>query len=283
MMSQVLFRPLTSADGMQPEWTDGKPTADVVAGFIKPNDRLTAFERLEIYNQQYWWRLLGVFQEDFQGLRSVLGVRKFDRLAIAYLQVHGSSTWSLRDLGQHLVSFLDTHPELTEPKSALASDMARVEWAKVIAFDGPALPLLDPQRIVRTPPDRLILRLQPYVTLLELRHPIDHMLKRLRENVRASARASNAMSGSRQGAPRLLTAKASRDPIYLAVHRRDFSVYYKRLEPEAYRLLVAMRDASSLADACAIAFAHSKVPETEAAEKIRNWFQVWMQLGWLTR
>jgi len=283
MMSQVLFRPLTNADGMQPEWTDGKPTADVVAGFIKPNDRLTAFERLEIYNQQYWWRLLGVFQEDFQGLRSVLGVRKFDQLAIAYLQVHGSSTWSLRDLGQHLVSFLDTHPELTEPKSALASDMARVEWAKVIAFDGPALPLLDPQRIVRTPPDRLILRLQPYVTLLELRHPIDHMLKRLRENVRASARASNAMSGSRQGAPRLLTAKASRDPIYLAVHRRDFSVYYKRLEPEAYRLLVAMRDASSLADACAIAFAHSKVPETEAAEKIRNWFQVWMQLGWLTR
>ena len=81
----------------------------------------------------------------------------------------------------------------------------------------------------------------------------------------------------------MLTAKASRDPIYLAVHRRDFSVYYKRLEPEAYRLLVALRDASSLADACAIAFAHSKVPETEAAEKIRNWFQVWMQLGWLTR
>ena len=26
--------------------------------FIKPNDRLSSFERLEIYNRQYWFRLL---------------------------------------------------------------------------------------------------------------------------------------------------------------------------------------------------------------------------------
>ena len=42
---------------------DGRsPTADVAAQFIKPNDRLTSFERLQIYNQQYWWRLLGSFR-----------------------------------------------------------------------------------------------------------------------------------------------------------------------------------------------------------------------------
>jgi hypothetical protein len=268
---------------MQPEWTDGRPAADLVASFIKPNERLTSFERLEIYNQQYWWRLLGVFQEDFHGLRSVLGIRKFDRLAIAYLQAHGSTTWSLRDLGQYLVNFLESHPDLTQPKTALALDMARVEWAKVIAFDGPALPMLDPQRIARTPPERLKLRLQPFITFLELRHPIDHMLKRLRETSGATAIASNAMSGAKHRKARLLHASPSRKPIHLAVHRREFSVYYKRLDPEAYRLLVALRGGANLTDACTAAFADSKVPEAEAAEKIRSWFQAWMQLGWLTR
>jgi hypothetical protein len=266
---------------MQPEWTDGRPTADVVATFIKPNDRLSSFERLEIYNQQYWWRLLGIFQEDFRGLRSVVGVRKFDKLAVEYLQAHGSTTWSLRDLGQYLVGFLEAHPELTAPNSPLALDMARVEWAKVIAFDGLALPVLDPQRIARTAPDQLKLRLQPYITLLELRYPIDHMLKRLREKASASARASNAMSGARHGALRTLKSKPSRTPIHLAVHRRDFSVYYKRLDPEAYRLLVALRDGSTLADACELAFAESKLPDADAAEKVQIWFQVWMELGWL--
>jgi len=62
-----------------------------------------------------------------------------------------------------------------------------------------------------------------------------------------------------------------------------FVLYYKRLEPEAYRLLVALRGGASLADACASAFSGSNMPETHAAESIREWFQVWMQLGWLAQ
>ena len=45
------------------------------ASYIKPNDRLTSFERLEIYNRQYWFRVLGSMVEDFPGLRAVLGER----------------------------------------------------------------------------------------------------------------------------------------------------------------------------------------------------------------
>ena len=43
------------------------------AEFIKPNDRLSSFERLEIYNRQYWFRLLDCLYEDYPGLLSVLG------------------------------------------------------------------------------------------------------------------------------------------------------------------------------------------------------------------
>ena len=55
------------------------------AAFIRPNDRLTSFERLEIYNRQYWWRVLASLGEDFPGLRAVLGERRFDAMSKAYL------------------------------------------------------------------------------------------------------------------------------------------------------------------------------------------------------
>jgi hypothetical protein len=78
-----------------------------------------------------------------------------------------------------------------------------------------------------------------------------------------------------------LSAKPAADPIFFAVHRNELSVYFKRLEPEAYRLLTALRGGASLESACGEAFADSRdLPET-AATKIQTWFATWMKLGWL--
>ncbi|MBI3875730.1 MAG: hypothetical protein HY300_07170 [Verrucomicrobia bacterium] len=43
---------------------------DVAHGFIKPNDRLASFERLEIYNRQYWVRVMECLHEDYLGVHS---------------------------------------------------------------------------------------------------------------------------------------------------------------------------------------------------------------------
>ena len=72
----------------------------VVAEFIKPNDRLTSFERLEIYNRQYWFRLRDCFYDDYPGLRAVLGDGQFERLADAYLSKNPSQSFTLRNLGR---------------------------------------------------------------------------------------------------------------------------------------------------------------------------------------
>lgn len=260
-----------------------RANAATAAQIIKPNDRLTAFERLEIYNQQYWWRLLGCFNDDFRGVRAVIGERKFERLAVAYLEAHGSTSWSLRDLGQHLPAFLKKNPKLTAPQTALALEMAQVEWAKIVAFDTVALPLIDPQKVARRDPAKLRLKLQPYVTLMKLRHPIDQLLKKLREANLETGSVSNAVSANRRRTVRALRAKPSAEPIYLAVHRVDFSVYYKRLEPESFKLLSALRDGETLADACARGFTRSKIRGDAAAAKISEWFNVWTRLGWLAR
>ena len=72
-----------------------------MAEFIKPNDRLTSLERVEIYNRQYWFRLIDCLYEDFPGLATVLGKREFNRRAIlAYLQSFPSRSYTLRNLGK---------------------------------------------------------------------------------------------------------------------------------------------------------------------------------------
>jgi hypothetical protein len=268
----TLMRPMAPGECMQ------AASAKTAARFVKPNDRLTAFERLQIYNQQYWWRILGSFREDFRGLRAVLGERKFERLAVAYIEACGSTSWSLRDLGQHLETFLRAHPDLTAPHTPLALDVARVEWARVVAFDGPELPPIDPAKLQRRAPERLRFRLQPYLTLLTLAHPVDKLLGRLRARSLETGSVSNAVTAGRRRGPVRITARASAEPIHLAVHRIEFSVYYKRLEPAGFRLLTALRDGATLADACAAAF---DKPPVDAAVRIQSWFAAWTRFGWL--
>lgn len=277
------MRPLRRDEGMQTAWKDGTPAAEVAARIIKPNDRLTSFERLQIYNQQYWWRLLGTFGEDFWALRAVVGARKFDRLAVAYLESHGSQNWTMRDLGKGLESFLRAHPELIAPHDRLALDVVQVEWARVVAFDEPGEPVLQPQKIAALPPDRLRIGLQPYLTLLALAHPVDDLLRNFKERQIETGAFSNAVATARPRRRGRIAARPSRRPVHLAVHRHQLAVYYKRLDPEAYRLLLALRDSATLADACDSAFAGSRDLPATSAEKIQRWFAEWMQLGWLCR
>ena len=283
-MARAVMRPLTTDDGMQRDWNDGRATAEIVEQFIKPNDRLDSFDRLQIYNQQYWWRLLGNFAEDFRGLRAVLGERKFDKLAVAYLDDCGSQSWTLRNLGSRLEKFLRGHPELTAPQTAIALDMVQVEWARTVAFDEAENPPLSPEKIRDIPPELLRLGLQPYLILLELNHPIDHLLSKLkRQSEIETGSVSNAVSSTRSRARRRLSVRPSRRPIYLAVHRHRFSVYYKRLDAEAYLLLLALRAGQPLDAACGQAFMDSTDTPDVMAGKVQSWFAAWMTFGWLTR
>ena len=85
-MARAVMTPLTPSERMRRVAPDGRSLRAVANKIIKPNDRLTSFERMEIYNRQYWFRVLSAFAEDFPGLRAVLGTRAFDQLAQAYLK-----------------------------------------------------------------------------------------------------------------------------------------------------------------------------------------------------
>jgi hypothetical protein len=282
LMAGAVMRSLTPGGRQQSRWRDGQPMKKVAATFIKPNDRLTSFERLEIYNRQYWFRLLDCFYDDYPGVRAVLGDRRFARLAEAYLIQHPSASFSLRNLGRGLIEFLAAQPKWVAPHGRLALDMARLEWAQIEAFDNEAKPPLTMDALLEIDPARTRLQLQPHLTLLELSYPVDEFLIQIKRAERLRDEASNAMEARSTRSRRQLKPRWKPETIFLAVHRHNDTVFYKRLEPAAFRMLSAFRAKAAIAEACQQLGAMGGDP-ADAGAKVKTWFASWASLGWLCR
>ena len=282
-VARAVMMPLAPGERMRRKAPGGKSLAKTAQRIIKPNDRLTSFERLEIYNRQYWFRVLDGFSEDFPGLRAVLGDRSFDAVAKAYLTECPSRSFTLRNLGSRLPAWIEKNPRFVRPHARAALDMARLEWAQVVAFDGPRDTPLQPQDLAEQFDPGMKLRLQPYITLLELHYPVDDLVLEVNRDSEDAEAASNAVSGRRTRASVRRFRSLKPQPIFLAVHRSDDSVYFRRLESEAYGLLAALRDGKSISGAIASAFRGSVMPPAERAETVREWFELWSALGWFCR
>ena len=253
----------------------------MAAEFVKPNSRLTSVERLEIYARSYWFRVLDCLYEDYPGLRAILGERRFMKLATAFLAQFPSASFSLRNLGSRLPAFIRDEPGFAGAHAALALDMARFEWAQVVAFDGPALPLLTQAEILDAGPGRLRVALQPYLTVLECAYPVDEFVLALKKTA-LRTEASNALSAMPK------SRAAARPPLprpartFVAVHRQENDLYFKRLEPEAFAILTALRDGRTLSAACAAAL-RDVDPALDWPGRVRDWFRAWQSLGWFCR
>jgi hypothetical protein len=278
LMARAVMRPLGRGDAMQKKWINGRPTKKIAESFIKRNDRLTSFERLEIYNRQYWFRLRDCFYKDYSGLRAILGDKKFGRLAETYLEKFPSRSFTLRNLGSQLVKFLEAEPRWIAPKQKLALDMARLEWAHTEAFDNEARPPLKLDDLAGLDAEKIRLRLQPHLTLLKLENEADDFLIELKKNSGLRSEASNAVERNRRRKKTRLARGLKRKINFLAVHRYHDLVYYKRLEPGQFVLLSALQSGVTLERACS-KLASLKT-SGDLSVTIQKWFSSWAALGW---
>ncbi|HVM74583.1 MAG TPA: putative DNA-binding domain-containing protein [Candidatus Saccharimonadales bacterium] len=278
-VARAVMTPLTPSERMRRKAPNGKSLAKVAARIIKPNDRLTSFERLEIYNRQYWFRVLDGFSEDFPGLRAVLGDRRFDAVAKAYLTDCPSQSFTMRDLGSRLEAWLRKHPQFAAGRLQLALDMVRLEWAEIEAFDSAAEPPVTIAALQNVNPARLRLKLQPYIRLLDLRYPVDDLLLAIKHDTGTNV-ASNAMAERQKRKKVSAVARLKPVPTYLAVHRVENMVYFRRLEREEFAILSALQSGKSLARAIEAGFRKSRVPIAQQASDASAWFRNWAALGW---
>ena len=273
------MQPLAPDGGMRAKSALGHSMRTVAAGFIKPNDRLRSWERLEIYNRQYWFRLKDCFYDDYPGLRAVLGDRRFDRLTGAYLARYPSESFTLRNLGRRLLSFLKDEPKWIAPQNRLCLEMAQLEWAHIEAFDHEARPPLAGGSLAGKDPDRLRLRLQPHLSLLPLHYELDRFLIQIKRAESRNGQSSNAFEERRARLRQRLKRQLRAGTFFLAVHRYQETVYYKRLDAAQFRLLSVLQANGTMAEACEAAFHATDAPH-HLGQRIKSWFESWASLGW---
>jgi len=278
-MAADVMLPLTADESMQQERADGSSMIDHAAAYIKPNRLLGPFERLEIYNRQYWFRVLSALTEDFLALEAVMGPEQFEVLMRAYLAAHPSRSFTLRNLGSRLPAWLAAHPQYAGSRPELAIDVARLEWAYAEAFDlAEATPL--GAELLAQLNETARIGLQPHLQLLALRYPVDDLVIPLHRS-RRQAEASSQASSQAHSDSTLEIPPVERVDTWLAVHRFDLMVYYRRLGCEEFQLLNALQQDSTLGAALELAFQNSSMTPQEQASSVGEWFANWAEFGWL--
>jgi len=280
----VIRQPLTEDERMRERTLDGRSTKEIAEEIVKPNDRLTSVERLEIYNRVYWFRLLSSLADDFPGLRAVVGQEKFDKILLAYLTELPSESFTLRNLGSRLEAWLRQHPEFTPAQERIALDMVRLEWADIEAFDAAEFPKLtqDELQVLGEDP---VFHLQPNLILLDLAYPVDELLLQVRETEEPESDiASNVVMMEHSDAtPHKQYPLPKGKKTFLAVHRQDNIVYFKRLKPEAFALLRALQQDQPLSQAIESSVNWSGKKLERVMEQLHDWFANWSGLGWFCR
>jgi hypothetical protein len=242
-------------------------SADEVEALVLPSARQTARARLAIYHQAYFARLLEVLREVFPVLLIALERDTFDGLALAYLEQHPPSAYSLNRLADRFVDFLRaTRPprEDTAPDWAdFMIDVARLETTIEEVFDGPgsegAAPLDAGALAALSAEDAGDQRLQlaPSVRLLAGDFPLH-----------------DYYTAARRGESPPLPAPC---PSWQAIYRREYVVRRLPLTAPAFALLSALAQQQSLSLALEAALALSS--PADLALQLPPWFEQWSAEG----
>src|SRR5262249_1323716 len=112
--------------------------AAVLSGVIRGDERLSALQRLNIYADAYFYRLLDCLKEDFPATAAVTG-DAFEGLVRAYLDKHAPAEPSIFYAGQRLADFLGDHP--VGERWPFLAELARLERTLIEVFHAADAPL----------------------------------------------------------------------------------------------------------------------------------------------
>lgn len=228
---------------------------------VTPGPRLSAIERVQIYSDGYFARLVECLADDYPALSYALGETSFAALARAYIETHPSRSRSLNGYGQHLAAFCRT---LSQPWAGFASDLARLEWALVEVVHEPRSESMAADALARIPAARWqTARLLPSraFRLLSFEYPVNAFFQAFRDE---------------QG-PEM----PERAPSATAVYRQGLALWRMSLEPRAAHLLKDLVGGVPLAVAVATLESRSLAAGTsqELAQLLPQWLGSWVQCG----
>ncbi len=243
---------------------------DELPRVIQPSRALSSADRLEIYVNAYYARLLECLDEEFAVTRWTLGDDLFSAVAFGYLQNYPSQSYTLNQLGARFPRYLaesrlhaaamPEHAEPTWPDFVI--ELATLERSLYEVYDGPGTEHdgpLDANHLAELAPEAwgdLRLIAAPCLRL----HRFDHAVSGYWGAQKDGAEPS-------MGMPR---------PSWLAIGRRDFVVERHELTEPQFAILEAIVGGDPLAKAIANA-AQREAGDIE--NQIGGWFADWMGAG----
>ena len=192
--------------------------------------------RMDIYADDYYWRLAGVLEQHLPTVAWLLGSVAFHNLATDYVLARPSRDADLRRFSAAFPAFLAEH-ELGHSSPELV-DVARIELDRIELLDGPDEQPLSAAVLAELPLDRwpeLAFRPITSLRLRPCRWAFASLWDRRREGAAADAR------------------EQAQTPGHTLVWRRALTVYHRDLEPAEARALTAMLAGHRFIDICAAA------------------------------
>jgi len=240
---------------------------------VEPSSRLGSAERLAVYGNAYFARLVECLGEEFPATCFALGEDTFQTFAFGYIKNRPSTSYSLGFLGERFPQYLiDTRPtDVPQPGwPDFLIDLATLERTYAEVFDGPGpehLDTLQPEDLQAIPPE-LVSEIRfvpvPSLRLMEARFPVHEYVTAVR----------------RDRSPEIpLPAET-----LLVITRRDFVVRRGTVSRAEFQLLRAILDGNTLGTA--IELAAQELPDgsdDEFAASLSKWFQHWATAGWFLR
>lgn len=268
--AEIITQPLIQDNKINPIAPNGKTIIEEAPLHIKPGPRLLPYERLQIYNQQYWWRLITNLQESFPLLTRLFGYSSFnDEIAVPYLLKYPSDTWTLSFLGRRLGQWVSENYKEKDKK--LVFEAVELDWSFNISFICEERLTIDFNDLFKETEKMTnkILFLQPHVHLFVWEYDLlsfrDKMLDQEPDY------------WIENDFPDL---KKERKVFAIVFRNQKNNVLSKEITEEEYFLLKSFKKGLSIEQLCEII---EKLPAKRAkkiAENLQNWFQEWGARAW---
>ncbi len=227
-------------------------------GFIMDTPPILKCERLDIYAEAYFTRLLESFTADFEIIFKVVGEDVFSKLTADYLKAFPSTVPNISEVGSHMEVFLLGH-EYSEDLPFLP-ELGRLEWAVIQTFYADEVPNLDGDSIKNIPESswqNAEFVIDPAVQLFEGKWPVDQLW--------------NAIDDTEL--LKRIAAIASR-PTYSLVSRRFGVVHVEEVNGVKFYLLSLMKQGFCLGDIC-----EKLAGLTLDPPPLLEWFREWIECG----
>ncbi|MBJ7448990.1 MAG: putative DNA-binding domain-containing protein [Parachlamydiales bacterium] len=269
--AQAITNPLIDQQHSNPITVNGEALSIEAAQYIADGPKLLAHQRLEIYNQQYWWRLFKQLQASFPLVSSLFGHNDFNEIfANPYLSAHPPQGWFLNDICRQFCQWVNEN--YCDTDLPLISRCAHFDYAFENAFHAKEMPSISSYKGKGKSNNRLLqipLNLQPHMTLLNA--PYDLCL--FREEI------------LKKGPEYWLnnhfpTLNKERDFFFVVYRNSNHNCCWEELSEGEY-LFLSLIDNRSIKSCCEW-IEKEEISINSIGLNLDVWMQKWISNNWLT-